>query len=130
MPVANRVAGGKRPRSSMSPSMVFDGQGRLVAIAGSPGGSRIIGYVAQALVAMLDWNMDAADGGGAAPCRPVQRAGGAGGEHGRGPAGADAAGPRSAGTGAGDAIGAEPHPRAAGLGGGADPRREGVVLAE
>ena len=60
LPVANRVAGGKRPRSSMSPTLVFDEQGRLVAVAGSPGGSRIIGYVAQALVAMLDWNMDAA----------------------------------------------------------------------
>jgi len=60
MPVANRVAGGKRPRSSMSPTLVFDGERRLVAIAGSPGGSRIIGYVAQALVAMLDWNMEPA----------------------------------------------------------------------
>ena len=59
LPVANRVAGGKRPRSSMSPAMVFDSERRLVAIVGSPGGSRIIGYVAQALVAMLDWNMDA-----------------------------------------------------------------------
>ena len=60
LPVANRVAGGKRPRSSMSPTLVFDRQGRLVAIAGSPGGSRIIGYVTQALVAMLDWNMEPA----------------------------------------------------------------------
>lgn len=60
LPVANRVAGGKRPRSSMAPALVFDGQGRLVAVAGSPGGSRIIGYVAQALVAMLDWNLDPA----------------------------------------------------------------------
>lgn len=60
LPVANRVAGGKRPRSSMSPTLVFDAEGRLVAIAGSPGGSRIIGYVAQALVAMLDWNMEPA----------------------------------------------------------------------
>ena len=59
-PVANRVAGGKRPRSSMSPALVFDEQGRLVAVAGSPGGARIIGYVAQSLVAMLDWGMDPA----------------------------------------------------------------------
>lgn len=59
LPVANRVAGGKRPRSSMAPAMVFDAQGRLVAITGSPGGARIIGYVAQSLVAMLDWGMDA-----------------------------------------------------------------------
>lgn len=56
-PVANRVQGGKRPRSSMSPSLVLDGEGRLAIAAGSPGGARIIGYVAQALVAMLDWGM-------------------------------------------------------------------------
>ncbi|MFC7736011.1 gamma-glutamyltransferase [Roseomonas sp. GCM10028921] len=56
-PVANRVEGGKRPRSSMSPSLVFDGEGRLAAVVGSPGGARIIGYVAQALVGMLDWKL-------------------------------------------------------------------------
>jgi len=55
--VANRVQPGKRPRSSMSPSLVFDAEGRLAAVVGSPGGARIIGYVAQALVGMLDWNM-------------------------------------------------------------------------
>jgi gamma-glutamyltranspeptidase/glutathione hydrolase len=56
-PVANRVEGGKRPRSSMSPTIVLDAEGRLHTVAGSPGGARIIGYVAQALVALLDWNM-------------------------------------------------------------------------
>lgn len=56
-PVANRVEGGKRPRSSMSPSIVLDQQGGLHAVVGSPGGARIIGYVAQALVALLDWRM-------------------------------------------------------------------------
>jgi gamma-glutamyltranspeptidase/glutathione hydrolase len=56
-PIANRVEPGKRPRSSMSPSIVLDGDGRLHAVAGSPGGARIIGYVAQALVALLDWGM-------------------------------------------------------------------------
>jgi gamma-glutamyltranspeptidase/glutathione hydrolase len=56
-PVANRVEGAKRPRSSMSPTIVLDGEGRLHAVAGSPGGARIIGYVAQALVALLDWGM-------------------------------------------------------------------------
>jgi gamma-glutamyltranspeptidase/glutathione hydrolase len=55
--VANRVEGGKRPRSSMSPTLAFDAEGKLVAILGSAGGARIIGHVAQALVAMLDWNM-------------------------------------------------------------------------
>lgn len=55
-PIANRVAGGKRPRSSMSPILAFR-DGRLEVITGSPGGARIIGYVAQSLVAMLDWEM-------------------------------------------------------------------------
>lgn len=55
-PIANRVAGGKRPRSSMSPILVFR-DGRLEAITGSPGGARIIGYVAQSLVGLLDWEM-------------------------------------------------------------------------
>jgi gamma-glutamyltranspeptidase/glutathione hydrolase len=55
--VANRVEPGKRPRSSMAPTLVFDGDGRLVLALGSPGGSRIIAYVAQALIAALDWGL-------------------------------------------------------------------------
>lgn len=55
-PVANRVEPGKRPRSSMAPVIVLkDGEPYLVL--GSPGGSRIIGFVAQALIAVLDWRM-------------------------------------------------------------------------
>ncbi|MGH6720009.1 MAG: gamma-glutamyltransferase [Alphaproteobacteria bacterium] len=57
-PVANRVEPGKRPRSSMAPTIVLDRQGRLVMVVGSPGGSRIIGYVVQAIVAVLDWGLD------------------------------------------------------------------------
>lgn len=57
-PVANRVEPGKRPRSSMAPTLVFDVFGRLHAVVGSPGGSQIIGYVAKTLVALLDWKMD------------------------------------------------------------------------
>jgi gamma-glutamyltranspeptidase/glutathione hydrolase len=58
-PVANRVQAGKRPRSSMAPTLVFDrATGALVATLGSPGGSLIIGYVAKTLVGVLDWNMD------------------------------------------------------------------------
>lgn len=57
-PVANRVEGGKRPRSSMAPTLVFDAFGRLYAVVGSPGGSQIIGFVAKTLVALLDWKMD------------------------------------------------------------------------
>jgi len=55
-PVANRVEGGKRPRSSMSPMLAFR-NGHLEIVTGSPGGARIIGYVAQSLVALLDWNL-------------------------------------------------------------------------
>ena len=56
-PVANRVEPGKRPRSSMAPTLVFDARGDLVATLGSPGGSLIINYVAKTLVAMLDWGL-------------------------------------------------------------------------
>lgn len=57
-PVANAVAPGKRPRSSMSPAMVFDGDGEVWAALGSPGGPAIIGYVAKTLIAMIDWDME------------------------------------------------------------------------
>ena len=56
--IANRVQPGKRPRSSMSPTIVFDKEGAPLLIIGSPGGSRIINYVARSIVAVLDWNMD------------------------------------------------------------------------
>ncbi|WP_354677549.1 gamma-glutamyltransferase [Cupriavidus plantarum] len=58
-PIANRVQPGKRPRSSMAPTLVFDrDSGRLVATLGSPGGSQIIEYVSKTLVGLLDWDMD------------------------------------------------------------------------
>ena len=56
---ANEVAPGKRPRSSMAPTIVFDSQGAVRLAVGSPGGPNIINYVAKALVAMLDWRFDA-----------------------------------------------------------------------
>jgi gamma-glutamyltranspeptidase / glutathione hydrolase len=57
--VANRVQAGKRPRSSMAPTIVLDAQGqRVQAVVGSPGGSLIINYVFKTLVAMLDWGLD------------------------------------------------------------------------
>jgi len=64
VPVANRVQPGKRPRSSMSPTLVFerlpDGQtGPLLATLGSPGGAAIIHYAAKTLVGMLHWGLDA-----------------------------------------------------------------------
>lgn len=57
-PVANRVEARKRPRSSMSPTMVLDSKGQFLLATGSPGGSQIIGYVAQTLIALLDWKLD------------------------------------------------------------------------
>lgn len=56
-PAANAVAAGKRPRSSMTPVLILDQQGRLVGAIGSPGGSSILAYVAKALVGMIDWNL-------------------------------------------------------------------------
>ncbi len=59
-PVANRVEPGKRPRSSMSPTLVFDQEtGALVASLGSPGGAAIIHYTARTLAAMRDWGLNA-----------------------------------------------------------------------
>ena len=55
--VANAAAPGKRPRSSMSPTLVLDANGRLVMAVGSPGGSRIIGFVTKTLIAALDWSL-------------------------------------------------------------------------
>ena len=56
-PIANRVEPGKRPRSSMAPTIVRQ-EGEPVLVVGSPGGSRIIGYVVQAVIAHLDWGLD------------------------------------------------------------------------
>ncbi|MEM8510871.1 gamma-glutamyltranspeptidase/glutathione hydrolase [Massilia sp. MP_M2] len=58
-PVANRVEANKRPRSAMSPTIVFDrASGRLVLAIGSPGGPAIINYVAKVLVGTLDWDLN------------------------------------------------------------------------
>ncbi|WP_067566650.1 gamma-glutamyltransferase family protein [Nocardia acidivorans] len=63
VPVANRLEPGKRPRSSMAPTLVFDrapdgSRGPLTHVAGSPGGAVIIQFVVKTLVAMLDWGLD------------------------------------------------------------------------
>jgi gamma-glutamyltranspeptidase / glutathione hydrolase len=60
-PVANRVEPGKRPRSSMAPIIVLTPEKELVLVIGSPGGSRIISYVARALVSILDHHHDVQD---------------------------------------------------------------------
>ncbi len=57
-PVANRIEPGKRPRSSMAPTMVFDRDGALVLLLGSAGGSAIINHVVKTLVGALDWKLD------------------------------------------------------------------------
>jgi gamma-glutamyltranspeptidase/glutathione hydrolase len=56
-PVANRVEPGKRPRSSMSPTLVFDARGKLLLVGGSPGGPVIIHYVAKLLTGALAWGL-------------------------------------------------------------------------
>jgi gamma-glutamyltranspeptidase/glutathione hydrolase len=56
-PAANAVAPGKRPRSSMTPTIVTDRNGELVLAVGSPGGSSMIGYTARTTIGILDWNL-------------------------------------------------------------------------
>jgi gamma-glutamyltranspeptidase/glutathione hydrolase len=130
-PVANRVEPGKRPRSSMAPSMVFDPQGELRVILGSPGGARIIGYVAQTLIAILDWAMDPQ----AAIDLPRVVTIGAATEL---EADTDAAALKDGLEARGHRVIVRPLPSglhaivvtARGITGGADPRREGVALGD
>ena len=128
-PFANRVEGGKRPRSSMAPALVFGPDGNLLLTIGSPGGSRIIAYVTLALIASLDWGMGPQD----AVSLPhhVNR---------NGATELEAKSGLQTLAPALEALGHEVKVRALvsglhavridsdGLAGGADPRREGVVL--
>ncbi len=59
--VANAAAPGKRPLSSMSPTLIFEPDGRLLAALGSPGGRRIIGYVAKTVIGLLDGGLPMQD---------------------------------------------------------------------
>ncbi len=130
VPIANRVEPGKRPRSSMAPTIVLR-DGAPVLVVGSPGGSRIIGYVAQAIIAHLDWGMNVQEAV-AAP-HLVNRFGAFDLEAGTAAADLEPA-LQDLGfeTSVGDlnsglhaiAIGPD------GLSGGADPRREGVALGD
>jgi len=130
VPVANRVEPGKRPRSSMAPTIVLE-HGRPVLVLGSPGGSRIIGYVAKTIIAWTDWGMDVQRAVGLPHL--VNRFGPYDIEAGK--VGKSlAAGLAEIGFEVGDralnsglhaiSLGAE------GLRGGADPRREGVAVGE
>lgn len=58
VPIANRVQANKRPRSSMSPTIVLDGDNAVELVTGSPGGSRIIGYTAQSVINHIDFGLD------------------------------------------------------------------------
>lgn len=131
-PIANRVEPGKRPRSSMSPTLIFAPDGGLRAILGSPGGSRIIGYVAKTVVALLDWGM--APQAAVALGHAVNRNGPTDLE-----AGTAAAGLADALSALGHEVRVRPmtsglHAIAIGPGGrlvgGADPRREGVARGD
>ncbi len=129
VPVANSVAPGKRPRSSMSPTIVLR-DGAPVIVAGSPGGSRIIGYTAQALIAMIDWGLDPQ--AAAALPHAVNRFGTYDLEEGT-TAAALAEGLGALGYETGTrALTSGLHLIAIGktLRGGADPRREGIALGE
>jgi len=57
---ANAAQAGKRPMSSMTPTIIFDKKGRVFAVLGSPGGARIIPYVTKAVMGLIDWNMSMA----------------------------------------------------------------------
>ena len=129
VPIANRVEPGKRPRSSMSPTIVMK-DGAPVIVAGSPGGSRIIGYTTQAIIGMIDWGLDPQQA--AALPHAVNRFGTYDLEEGTS---AEALGEQLG------AIGYETNARALTSGlhliaigdrlqGGADPRREGIALGE
>jgi gamma-glutamyltranspeptidase/glutathione hydrolase len=129
--VANAAGGGRRPLSSMAPTVVLDRDNRLELVAGSPGGTWIIGYVAQALIAMMDWNLSAQEA--ASLPHALNRNGATELEVGTPLA---ALGPRLQAMGHEVAmrnlesglalIRVTPH----GLEGGADPRREGAALGD
>ena len=59
--VANRVEANKRPRSSMTPTIIFNPEGEIYALTGSPGGNSIIGYVTKSVMAMVDWDLSPQD---------------------------------------------------------------------
>lgn len=130
VPIANRVEPGKRPRSSMAPTIVMREDKPVLAV-GSPGGSRIIGYVAKTIIAWADWGMDVQTA--IALPHAVNRFGTYDLE-----AGTDA----EALTGALTDLGFEVDVRSlnsglhaieigpSGLAGGADPRREGIALGD
>ena len=130
-PVANRVEPGKRPRSSMSPTLILDRDRKLFAALGSAGGPRIIGDTLQTVIGLLDWNMSMQDA--IAQPRIINMNGATELE-----AGTPIAAQADALRALGDEVQVRRHDggltgvRRAGDGwqGGADPRRDGVALGE
>jgi len=129
---ANAVAPGKRPRSSMTPAVILDRNGRFVGAVGSPGGTAILAYVGKALVGAIDWGLPMQE----AIDLPnlIARGSTYGAEVDRFPPGV-VAGLRALGIalrpGQGEDSGLHGvFLRNGILTGGADPRREGVVLIE
>jgi gamma-glutamyltranspeptidase/glutathione hydrolase len=128
----NRPGPGKRPRSSMAPTLVFAPGGGLRLVVGSPGGTSIIGYVAKTIVAVLDWDMDIQS---AIALPHFANRNGKATELEKGTA---AVSLRPALEVLGHTIDIRSHTSglhgievtAAGLTGGADPRREGIVLGD
>ncbi len=130
-PVANRIEPGKRPRSSMAPTLVFGADGRLQYVVGSQGGGRIIGFVALALVRMLDWDYTPAE---AAAAPRIETLGGAA-ELEAGTRATRLAEPLQAMGETVQVVAIDSgfqaiRTGAEGLVGGADPRREGIAIGD
>jgi len=130
-PVANRVEPGKRPRSSMDPTMVFGADGKLDYVLGSPGGPGIILFNLKTIFALLDWQMDAAQAAalinfGGTPQGVLIESGPAGNVLAAGLAAKGHKVRRMDMTSGEHIIAVTPD----GLEGGADPRREGVALGD
>ncbi len=128
-PIANRVEPGKRPRSSMAPTIVMR-DGAPVLVIGSPGGSRIIGYVAQAIINHIDWGMDVQQAVSAP--HVLNRFGAMDLEEGTSAAGLEGALQELGYKTSVQSLNSGLHAIALGetLTGGADPRREGIALGE